>query len=248
MQSLPRIDWRYWLVLMAASVFGTNTGDFVADYLHIGHLLGLPWLVGLLILILLCDRFLPLRPPLWFWAAIITVRTAATNIGDGFHDVNVGFGVSLPLVSLLFAGAVALYTARGGGVREDGTVTVDWVYWLCMILAGAWGTIAGDFASFGLTHPPLFPAMATLVTSVPLVLGFLGGLRGRLLHPYYYWVVVGLIRCAGTCAGDALAHLIGGGQDVLPSTIVTGATFAGLVLALYVIAPDRRSAVRTANA
>ncbi len=57
MRNLPRIDQRYWLSLSAASVFGTNTGDFVAGYLHLGHLAGLPWLAALFAAILLVERY-----------------------------------------------------------------------------------------------------------------------------------------------------------------------------------------------
>jgi len=240
LRSLPTIDTRYWLVLIAASVFGTNTGDFVADYLHIGHLFGLPWLLALLGVILLLDRVLPLTEPLWFWAAIITVRTAATNVGDGFHDFDIGPELSLPLVTVLFVGAALLYRARGGGIGADGKAKVDSIYWLCMILAGAWGTILGDFTSFGLTHPPLFPPLGTLVLSVPLLLAFIGGRGGRLWQPLYYWMVVGLIRAAGTCAGDAMSHALSpGGDDVRPATLVTGLVFVALVVGFYVLAPKR---------
>lgn len=240
MNSLPRIDARYWLTLMAASVFGTNTGDFVSDTLHIGHLVGLPWLVGLLVVILWLDRVLPLRAPIWFWAAIITVRTAATNIGDAFHDFGIGFAISLPLVSAALVLAIVIYWRRGGGVRQNGTMRVDWKYWLCMVLAGAWGTIAGDFTSFGITHPPLFPPVATAVLCLPLGLLFLSGGSGRLLRPGFYWATVAMIRAAGTCAGDALAQALGGRDHLLPSTALTGAMFIGLVLAFYVAASRRQ--------
>lgn len=231
MNSLPRVDWRYWLVLTVASVFGTNTGDFVSDYLQIGHLIGLPWLVGLLALIVLADTYLKLRAPVWFWAAIITVRTAATNIGDGFHDYHLGFGISLPLVSVLFIGCVALYVLRGGGVRADGTPKVDWAYWLCMALAGAWGTIAGDFVAFGTGDPPLMPPLATVLTAVPLALLFVAGRGGRLLTPVLYWLTIGIIRTTGTCAGDALNGAVGG--NVVLASALSGSVFVGLVVWLY---------------
>jgi hypothetical protein len=38
---VPRAGPRYRLALSIASVFGANTGDFVARYLHLGHAGGL---------------------------------------------------------------------------------------------------------------------------------------------------------------------------------------------------------------
>jgi uncharacterized membrane-anchored protein len=234
MTSLPRINAIYWVTLIAASVFGTNTGDYVSDDLHIDHLSGLPWLALLMGAIVLLDRRLKLGVPLLFWLAIITVRTAATNVGDAFHSFHLGFGVSLPVMSVAFVAAVAIYRARGGGIGENGVAKVDWAYWLCMMMAGAWGTILGDFTSFGLTKPPLFPAEATLWLGMVLALIFAGGIGGRLLNGWYYWVAVGMIRAAGTAAGDALAHAVEGpDHSLVPALGISGGIFLALVLVFY---------------
>src|SRR5947209_5635965 len=148
MRSLPRIDTRYWYALSAASIFGTNTGDYVAGYLHIGHLAGLPWLLAAFALILFLERQSPVKTPLWFWAAIITMRTAATNVGDAFHDFGMGFGISVPLMLVIFALCVAIY-ARTTPVRAPGddTVQVNTAYWVTMMMAGIFGTVGGDLAA-----------------------------------------------------------------------------------------------------
>src|ERR1700760_1213666 len=152
MQSLPRIDARYWLALCAASIFGTNTGDFVAGYLHIGHLAGLPWLLAAVVVILALQRVSPVKTPLWFWAAIITMRTAATNVGDAFHDFHIGFAISVPLTLAIFVACVAVY-ARVTPKRAPGddTVQVNGAYWVTMMLAGVLGTVGGDVAAKALT-------------------------------------------------------------------------------------------------
>ena len=234
MNSLPRINTIYWVTLIAASVFGTNTGDYVSDEMGIGHLSGLPWLAILMGAILLAERVLKLGVPLLFWLAIITVRTAATNIGDAFHDFHLGFAVSLPVISVAFVLAVAIYRSRGGGIAKNGAAKVDWAYWLCMMMAGAWGTILGDFTSFGLTKPPLFPPMATVWLSVVMALVFVGGGKGRLLNGWYYWLAVGMVRAAGTAAGDALAHALEGqSHSLLPALGISGGIFLILVLWFY---------------
>ncbi len=192
MRSIPRIDSRYWLCLCAASIFGTNTGDFLGDELHLGHLSGLPWLAGLFALILLFDRIIRTPTPLWFWLAIITVRTAAINIGDMFHEWHIDFPASIPLVLVLFVGAVWIYR------QLHNTIRVTPSYWVCMILAGVLGTIAGDFAAFRLHLTPTGTAVVVGIF-VSMMLRIV--LKRKTITPVLYWTTVALIRTVGTGAG-----------------------------------------------
>jgi uncharacterized membrane-anchored protein len=234
MRSLPRIDSAYWLALSAASIFGTNTGDFVAGFLHLGHLAGLPWLLAAFLVILGLERLSPVKTPLWFWAAIITMRTAATNMGDAFHDFGIDLTVSVPLTLLVYAACVYFY-ARRAGTRQPGddTVRVNPAYWVAMMVAGVLGTVGGDLAAFrtGLTAPGatvVFFALAAIFMRIV-------GVRALVVSAVAYWTAVGLLRTGGTAGGDSLAHAIG-----LPwSTLATGIVF--VALALF---QSRRAAVR----
>lgn len=229
MLTIPKINTPYWLALMMASIFGTNTGDWVADVLHIGHLQGLPWLAGILAIVFLVERIAPVRSALFFWAAIITVRTAATNLGDAFHSYHIPFSLALPILTLAFVASVIAYKANGGGIGEDGTPKVDWLYWLCMTMAGAWGTLGGDFVSFAFKPHSLHLYDAIALLSLIVAALFWFGRKERLLKPYYYWLTVGFIRAAGTSIGDSGDHLMG----INTSTIVTGAIFIAMTIAFY---------------
>lgn len=227
-KTLPKINARYWLSLIAASILGTNTGDFVSGYLHLGHLVGLPFLAGLLVIIFLAEKMSPFASSLFFWAAIITVRTAATNIGDAFRDFGIDFNLSLPIVFAIFFTSVLVY--RGlykSNNNPGGSVRVSPIYWICMMLAGVLGTIGGDYASFGLG---LMPIGAALVFGIIVGAMLYWGRNGRLVQPEYYWTMLALIRTGGTAAGDSLAHDVFG----LPlSTAVTGFIFWGIVIYFY---------------
>lgn len=223
MRSLLRIDSRYWLCLCAASIFGTNTGDFLSDELHLAHLSGLPWLAGLFALILLLDRIVRPSTALWFWLAIITVRTAATNIGDTFHEWHIDFAVSIPLVLALFVCAVWVYRQI---TPLSSTIRVTSLYWVCMTLAGILGTLAGDFASFRL-H--LTPTGTAVVVGILIAMMLRMIQQRKMITPVLYWITVALIRTAGTGAGDALSHTLS-----LPwSTLLTGLVFLVPVIVFY---------------
>jgi hypothetical protein len=124
MQSLPKINSRYWIALCAASIFGTNTGDYLAEEMHIDHLVGLAPLAVLLALIFGAARIVPQAAIFLFWAAIITVRTAATNVGDAFHGFNIHFETSIPLVTIVLIAAVYAYRSSRQrnilGLHHDG--------------------------------------------------------------------------------------------------------------------------------
>ncbi|HEX9461455.1 MAG TPA: hypothetical protein VGB82_02555, partial [Alphaproteobacteria bacterium] len=53
---VPAAGDRYWVALSIASVFGANTGDFIAKYLHLGHWGGLPALAILLAVVFFLER------------------------------------------------------------------------------------------------------------------------------------------------------------------------------------------------
>lgn len=238
MKVVPKINIAYWICLMAASVFGTNTGDYFAEDLKLGHLDGLPWLVSALLLILLIERRLTKGNPLFFWTAIIVIRTAATNVGDAFGDFNIGFAISLPVTAALYAACVGLYAYRRKWAKiPQGAMDASPLYWMCMSLAGVLGTIGGDFTSFGL-H--LLPPGTTLVFGF-LAIALIGAGYKFWTHPLFYWLCLAVIRTAGTGGGDTLAHLIG----LPPATLITGFVFISLILIVYAFSQNNWAPSRT---
>ncbi|TCR85302.1 putative membrane-anchored protein [Rhizobium sp. BK376] len=226
-RSLPKINAVYWITLCAASIFGTNTGDYVSDAMGIGHLAGLPWLLVVFLLLIGADLVAEFSAPLLFWAAIITVRTAATNFGDAFHDFHIGFEISLPIVLVLFAVSVLWY--RRSCVSLMKNLPTGGVYWLTMTLAGIVGTIGGDAASFRLRLMPLGTAALFFLLAGVVIAA--SKRKGGWTNPLIYWLALVLIRTAGTGAGDALAHAAG-----LPfATLLSGGVFVGLVIWFYAV-------------
>src|ERR1700733_15412476 len=79
---LPMLGPRYWVALCIASIFGANMGDFFAHNLGLGHVAGLPFLAAALAIVMVAERFDGLWHQVYYWCAIIIVRTAATNFAD----------------------------------------------------------------------------------------------------------------------------------------------------------------------
>src|SRR5260370_32343569 len=79
---LPTLGARYWAALCLARIFGANMGDFFAHNLGLGHVKGLPFLALALAIVLVRERFDRSVHQIYYWTAIIIVRTGATNFAD----------------------------------------------------------------------------------------------------------------------------------------------------------------------
>lgn len=234
MRTQPKINFYYWITLMAASIFGCNTGDFVADTLHVGHLAGLPWLAVALVILFALERFTAFTAPIFFWLIVIVVRTAATNVADSIYDFTgsyeAGFSFGVPVCMAILSAAVWAYIRWDVDTSTNKLgVSVTPLFWICMFLAGALGTVGGDFISFGLG---LWPTGTFVLMGAISVLFIYRGRNRLSLHPVYYWATVLLIRTAGTGGGDALAH---GFFNKSSATLVSGMVFVGLVIWGYIL-------------
>src|SRR6201747_391889 len=79
---LPRLGARYWPALCLASILGANRGHLFARNMGLGHVAGLPFLAIALAIVIVAERFDRIQHEVYYWVAIIIVRTAATNFAD----------------------------------------------------------------------------------------------------------------------------------------------------------------------
>lgn len=210
MRGLPEIDGRYWLLLAAASICGTNLGDFASQTLGLGFVGGFtPFAILFALLAFASGRF-ALMGEANYWLAMIVSRAGATNLADfATHELD------LPAPALLTALLAALALILGIGalcgqstldVAPDGSgrrvarPSANAAYWAAIVVASAFGTIAGDSLAddFGLARAALATAVAALCATF---------VATRSLRPTkaVYWGVVLLIRAAATNFGDFLA-------------------------------------------
>ncbi len=235
MHTLPKLNARYWLTLVPASTFGTNTGDVMSDGLGLGHVTGLPWIIGALLLVFMAEHASPRKTALFFWAAIIIIRAGAPTIGDAFHDHKIDFSISAAVVLGFYVVSVLLY--RAYWLRSGATsVGVNPMYWITMV-GGCTGHDRGRrsiiqtwFHADRYRRRALCPGRAC---NDPLEAGRQTKRGNTLLDdtsPYSHW---------RPGAGDALAHKV----DLIPSTLLTGAIFVGMLIYFYVIETDNSARV-----
>ena len=207
--NVPRLDSRYWLAILCASIVGTTLGDFVSTELNLGFIRGLFPLGIILAFVFLAERRARVGSEIYYWAAIVLTRTAATNLADlATHALKLEYlGVAVTLLALL---AVVLLAGRSRpsalGVSSPGLPTTDRHYWMAILIASTLGTTMGDFVSDGLQ---LGVAAGSLLLGTLLCLVLLVQSKVRMANAFFgaslYWITIIIARTAGTCMGDALS-------------------------------------------
>lgn len=229
---LPTLGARYWAALCLASIFGANMGDFFARNLGLGHVAGLPLLALALAIVIAAERFDRSVHQVYYWTAIIIVRTGATNFADfACGDMKlprglVIIGLTAALIAALFASWQFAWRRQSGENKTSDTVLrADAGYWISMFIAGTLGTVIGDYCSHDL-H--LGDGGASLLLVPILALVFVIVRNGRFRALPYYWLTIVTVRSAGTAVGDLVA-----GRTMLGlplGTLVTGTLFVALLV------------------
>ena len=231
-------DPTYWLAMLAASALGTNLGDFWVDTLFANRLSSLCSLVIICGVAMLLDRAYAARSAIPYWVAVLALRAAATNVADGLtHD----FGLSYPICSVVL-GALSLAAATLTRPASAGQVPrVDGRYWLAMLLAGLFGTVAGDMVAHSIGLPAASVGFCAGLAAVI-------ALRARIAPAsmLLYWCIILVERCAGTAVGDLLASRRGLALGLPVAMACTGGAFA-LVLAARARAFAPAAGLRTAG-
>src|SRR5580698_9356913 len=131
--NVPTVGARYWTAISLASVFGCNLGDFVSLYLHWGHWRGLVPLAVVFAVLVGCERRFTHTTEAWYWAVVIVLRTAATNVADlATHTWEWPYPwviASLEALQVLFI-LPALPRLAVAGRDGDGRPATDGWYWL----------------------------------------------------------------------------------------------------------------------
>jgi len=226
-RNVPALGVRYWSAISVASVFGANLGDFVSHDLHLGHVRGLPPLAAVFSAVLLLERRERAHGEAYYWLAIVTLRTAATNLADlATHDLRLGYGWVIAGLAALMVAALWWSSARSAimGADTAGRLpATNGLYWLTMLIAGTLGTALGDAVADDLG---LGVGLASGLLALCLAGLFALRKRAGFVSKSSYWVTIVGVRTTGTTMGDLVAHMLG----LAPATFGTGCLLAAVLV------------------
>lgn len=148
--NVPSVDARYWTAITLASICGCNLGDCLSFYAHWNHWIGLAPLTVIFAALVFGERHSARARQAWYWAVVIVLRAAATNLADlATHT----FEWPYPRVILVLAVLQALVVwpvlprlISAGTERMGRPATSGW-YWLSLLTAGTLGTAIGDWTA-----------------------------------------------------------------------------------------------------
>lgn len=144
------VPWRYWIVVVLLSIFGTLVTDNLVDNF------GVPlttttaiFAVALLLTFvgwyasertLSIHSILTMRRELWYWSAILFTFALGTAAGDLVAE---GFKLGYLTATLIFGGIIAVITLAHFYAR----LNAIWAFWLAYILTRPFGASFGDLLS-----------------------------------------------------------------------------------------------------
>jgi uncharacterized membrane-anchored protein len=236
-RNLPAISGRYWAAILAASMCGANTGDFLSRIIGLGHWRGVPFLIAAFFLIVWAEKRSMVTTEAYYWLAIILLRTGATNLADlSTHDFKISYPLTLlGLTALLIVVLIAdRAPARTGDADTPSLPATDLPYWIAMLIAGTLGTAGGDYVAYGLGLG-IASMLLTAVFGAILAAATTYGAMSK----WWYWATIVGARTAGTVLGDLLASRRGFDLGLWISTACT----ASLLAAIILVWPLRRRAV-----
>ncbi|MFI4998435.1 MAG: hypothetical protein ACHQK9_01040 [Reyranellales bacterium] len=209
---VPSLGLRYWAVFMIASAFSSNAGDILAERPLLGHTGDMLVLAAALVAIFRGERYDKSKTDIWYWMAVTVIQTLAELLAENSVG-NLGF-----TRAVLFASLAALLVTILVAARSSATLFIsahmlsrpgaaakpmsDAIHWAAMVVASAFGSVAGDFMVVGLG----VGALRSSVIFVPLMAAVLCLWRlswtNRLL---VYWLTISVICASGTVVADLLA-------------------------------------------
>ncbi len=224
---VPTIENRYWLAIILASVCGTNLGDLYAHESGLGIVKGLALLAVLTAVVFVLEAVENKAHEAYYWLVILLIRTGATNIADylAYRARIPELPLTVGLIVLLALFAWGTHRAPPSTPLGKTLPKTNTAYWLAMLCAGVFGTVAGDICE----HKFGEGVSAIALTGIFVVTVIAIGRRAASVIALY-WVVVTVARTAGTAVGDWFAEndLIHVGLSM--SSLLSALAFAAVLV------------------
>lgn len=239
---IAEVTLAFWVLKIVGTTLGETMGDFIAQTLNLGYVVGLAITSALLVSVLFfqirADRF----HPALFWAGIVATTTAGTEISDLIdRTMGLGYVGGSAILTLGLLGTLAAWYRRDHNLSVDPIVgkNTEIMFWIAVVFSNSLGTAFGDFLVdvAGLSY---IQGACVTMTVIALVLAL--HYKRALNEIALFWVAFIFTRPFGATFGDFLTKpLAKGGLDLgtYNASIICIVLLGGI---LYLNSENRRTA------
>ncbi len=212
---VAKITFLFWLMKIVATTLGETLGDFFAQTMNLGYLIGIAITLVFFLIVLFIQLSAKKYIPLFYWLVIIGTTTLGTEISD-FIDRSLHLGYafgSLLLVSLLLLTLFLWFKSYQNlefyPIFEK---KKEIFFWTAVLFSNSLGTAFGDFLNDNLGLSYFYGALITLsVIVIVVALHYFT----KINHIVLFWIAFIFTRPFGATFGDFLTKpLAKGGLDL----------------------------------
>ena len=224
MKDFPKIDFKYWLLMILATTIGEIVGNLISRNLELGYTTGSILLISLYVFALTVITLKKEENHIFYWLLIILGNIAGTNIADFvvISPLNLGtiWGSLLVMGVLTTILLIWRLTAPNSSIEKGLDLKTQFLYWFAILMSSTFGTTSGDFLS---NDTPLGALGGSL-----LLLGLLGIVvllvfYTKISKELCYWIALVLIHPIGATIGNYISK---------PADLNFGNVWTSLVLVI----------------
>lgn len=239
-RKIPRLDGYYWVLLIAATIFGETGGDMLSMGLNLGYLTATAIFFALFCIALFFQVRSPGNQPAFYWAVIIATSTTGTTIADAMtRTFALGYASGSALLLGLLALVFGAWKLSGARLTDSGRLpkTAEILYWVGILVASTLGTAFGDFMAdeSGIGFAGSAGLLAVLLALVAGLQRFAPNQK-----EIFYWAAIVVVHPLGATAGDFLTKAQAKGGLGL-GTFIASAGLGLVFLAVYLFGHRRRT-------
>ena len=224
LNKVAEITALFWLMKIIATTLGETLGDFIAQTLGLGYVVGILITFSFFLIVLIIQLYSKKYVPLYFWLVIIATTTLGTEISD-FMDRSLGVGYTYGSLVL----AIGLITTLSLWYIKYKNLEVypifnynkELYFWIAVLFSNSLGTAFGDYLSdvIGLSY-----LVGALVTASIIVIVILLHYFTKVNQILLFWIAFVFTRPFGATFGDFLTKPLNkGGLDLgtLPASLIS---------------------------
>jgi uncharacterized membrane-anchored protein len=206
MNDFPKINLKYWLLMILATTIGEIVGNLISRNLGLGYSTGSILLISIYVIALTAITLKKGESHIFYWLLIVLGNIAGTNIADFvvISPLNLGtiWGSLLVMGVLTAIILVWRFIAPNSSIEKGLDLKTQFLYWFAILMSSTFGTTSGDFLS---NDTPLGALGGSL-----LLLGLLGIVVLLLFYTKIskelcYWLALVLMHPIGATIGNYIS-------------------------------------------